>query len=114
VYYTPFFCRHLDVRSRLCTVYADRQRVNPDCVGVARGIERGIFPADCPYTAGVAGYRPPVEDLDFFGLGALARDLARELDIPDAEFERVRDGGPARGGTEAAGDIGSRGQFRTL
>jgi hypothetical protein len=40
--------------------------------------------------AGRGGYRAPVEDVDFFGLGELARDIARELGVADEEFERVR------------------------
>jgi hypothetical protein len=90
VYHTPFFCPHLDPATRLCTVYERRFQVNPHCLPVARGLEVGVFPADCPYVAGRADYRPPVEDLDFFGLGELAREIAGELEVSDEEFERVR------------------------
>jgi hypothetical protein len=90
VYYTPFFCDHLDPRTRLCRVYAYRQKVNPHCIRVPAGLQRGVFPADCPYVAGIEDYSPPVEDLDFFGLGELAREIARELGVSDEEFESVR------------------------
>lgn len=90
VYFSPFYCRHLDPATRLCTVYAERFRANPQCLSVERGLARGVFPQDCPYAAGRADYRPPVEDLDFFALGELARQIARELDVSDEEFERAR------------------------
>jgi hypothetical protein len=104
VYFSPFYCRHLDRASRRCTVYAERFRVNPHCLSVDRGLSRGVFPADCPYAAGRADYRPPVEDIDFFALGELARQIARELDVSDEEFERarreaeLREGGPGNAG----------------
>lgn len=90
VYYTPFYCPHFDHETRLCRVYGRRHQVNPECIPVARGLERGVFPADCPYVAGREDYRPPVEDFDFFGLGALAREVAAELGVGEEEFERVR------------------------
>lgn len=90
VYFTPFHCRHFDPATRLCTVYAERFRVNPQCLPVGRGLARGVFPADCPYAALVPGYRPPVEGLDFFGLGELARRIARELEVDPEEFEQAR------------------------
>jgi hypothetical protein len=90
VYHTPFYCRHLDPATRLCTVYERRFQANPQCLSVERGLARGVFPADCPSVAGRADYRAPVEDLDFFGLGELAREIAKELDVSDEEFERAR------------------------
>jgi len=104
VYHTPFFCPHLDRATRLCTVYGRRFQANPQCLSVERGIERGVFPADCPYVAGRPGYRPPVETLDFFGLGDLARQIALELEVSDEEFERVRrESLVAKGGGGAGG-----------
>ncbi len=90
VYHTPFHCQYLDLETRLCTVYERRFEVNPYCLPVERAMERGIFPADCPYVAGREDYRAPVENLDFFGLGELARQIAGELEVSDEEFERVR------------------------
>jgi uncharacterized protein len=90
VYHTPFFCPHLDLATRLCTVYARRFEANPDCLPVERGLERGVFPADCPYVIDRPDYRAPVDHLDFFGLGALAREIAAELEVSDEEFEGAR------------------------
>jgi hypothetical protein len=90
VYFTPFFCDHFDPKTRLCKVYAHRRKVNPECIPVDVGLGRGVFPIDCPYVAGREDYNPPVEDLDFFGLGELAREIARELSVSDEEFDRVR------------------------
>ncbi len=60
VYYTPTPCEWLDLRSRLCTVYPDRQKVRPGCVKLTRRvIAKGILPADCPYVAGIVSYRAP-------------------------------------------------------
>ena len=90
VYFTPFFCAQLDPGTRLCRVYRYRREVNPECLPVRLGVERGVFPADCPYVAGRPEYRAPVEDIDFFGLGELAREIARELGVSDEEYGRVR------------------------
>ena len=90
VYFTPFFCTHLDPQTRRCKVYPHRFKVNPICIPAERGIARGVFPSDCPYVAGREDYQPPVEELDFFGLGELAREIAMEIGVDDEEFERVR------------------------
>jgi hypothetical protein len=66
-------CPHLDVRTRLCTVYERRFQVNPHCLGVQHGIEIGVFPADCPYVRGLRGYRPSEE-------GWLEEDLVRRIE----------------------------------
>jgi uncharacterized cysteine cluster protein YcgN (CxxCxxCC family) len=90
VYHTPFYCQYFDPATRLCTVYQRRFEVNPNCLTVERSLERGVFPADCPYVAGRDDYQAPVETLDFFGLGRLAREIAEELEVSEEEFERVR------------------------
>jgi len=64
IFYLDAACPHLDPETRLCRVYDRRFEVNPDCISVEEGIRRGVFPADCPYVAGLAGYRPPMEDPD--------------------------------------------------
>ena len=64
VFYTPYYCPHLDPETKLCTVYERRRELNPHCLTVEEGIELGVFPADCPYVAGIPGYRPPVEEWD--------------------------------------------------
>lgn len=62
VHYTPFSCRHLDLKTRLCTIYDRRHQVNPECLSLEEGILLGVFPADCPYVEGYPGYRPPHEE----------------------------------------------------
>ena len=54
-------CRFLDGATRTCSVYGDRFRAEPGCVSSVEGLARGVFPADCPYTFGIPGYRPPLE-----------------------------------------------------
>lgn len=61
VFNTRMACPHLDVHTHLCRVYARRRQMNPECGSVAKGIKAGVFPADCPYVADQAGYRPPVK-----------------------------------------------------
>lgn len=58
---TPFVCPHLDRETRLCTIYERRFELNPFCVSAVDGVEARIFPADCPYVRGAAGYRGPRE-----------------------------------------------------
>lgn len=60
VYYTSTPCEWLDLQSRLCAVYPNRQKVRPGCVKLTpRVIAKGILPADCPYVADICGYRAP-------------------------------------------------------
>jgi uncharacterized protein len=89
VYYTPFFCDHLNQDTGLCKVYERRSEVNPECMAVSKGLERSVFPADCPYVSWRDDYSPPVEDFDLFGLGPLAREIATELGVNTQEFDRV-------------------------
>ena len=62
VVYTPFLCKYLDEKTRLCTVYENRHEMNPDCLTLEEGIRIGVFPADCPYVADLEEYKPPRED----------------------------------------------------
>jgi uncharacterized cysteine cluster protein YcgN (CxxCxxCC family) len=55
-------CKHLDVETKLCRVYERRHEVNPHCLSVEEGTKLGVFPADCPYVAGLAGYVPPMDE----------------------------------------------------
>ena len=48
-------CEYLDPVCRLCTVYAERDRV-AWCGSVPMSIAGRDLPADCPYVAGVDGY----------------------------------------------------------
>jgi len=73
-------CKYLDLKTRLCTVYEQRSEVNPSCIDVEQGLKMGVFPADCPYVAGIDGYVAPLDHLGpeeieayiarFFGRGA--------------------------------------------
>jgi len=60
IYYTDTPCEKLDLRTRLCTVYADRVRLRPGCVVLTPDLaRRGFLPPDCPYVAQLEGYLPP-------------------------------------------------------
>ena len=59
VFTTNIPCVHLDLRTKLCTIYHERRRINPECLDVPGGIRLGVFPADCPYVADLPDYRPP-------------------------------------------------------
>ncbi len=88
VFTTRTPCPHLDTRTRRCTVYDRRTEVNPRCVTVEEGIRLGVFPADCPYVQGVAGYVPSEEgwlDDDLVrwieeGVLTRAEDVRREME----------------------------------
>jgi len=62
VVYMPFPCPHLDEKTKLCRVYPRRHEVNPNCLTIEEGIRIGVFPADCPYVAGLKRYKPPREE----------------------------------------------------
>jgi len=78
VIYTDTPCHYLDLDSRLCRVYERRHEVNPDCLSVEDGIARGVFPADCPYVGGLAGYRAPIENPEPGLLERLLAELEAE------------------------------------
>ncbi|SDL53530.1 hypothetical protein SAMN05660860_00868 [Geoalkalibacter ferrihydriticus] len=60
IYYTDRPCEKLDLETRLCTVYAQRQTHRPGCTLLTEEIVRlGVLPKDCPYVAGIAGYVAP-------------------------------------------------------
>ena len=64
IYVTRKMCRFLDPGSRSCTVYPDRFRAEPECLSTVEGLPSMVFPRDCPYTLGIEGYVPPVEEWD--------------------------------------------------
>ena len=66
-------CPHLDVKTHLCAVYEKRFEVNPRCLDVPRGIELGVFPADCPYVRDLPNYLPSEE-------GWLDEETARKIE----------------------------------
>lgn len=60
IHYTDTPCEMLDLETRRCRVYAERVQRRPGCVQLTpRLVRRGLLPADCPYVAGIAGYRAP-------------------------------------------------------
>jgi uncharacterized cysteine cluster protein YcgN (CxxCxxCC family) len=67
IYYTTIPCQFLDTQTKLCRVYAERDRQNPGCVRLTEAtLAKGFLPADCPYVAEVTDYPAPVmpEDND--------------------------------------------------
>ncbi|MDT8421420.1 MAG: hypothetical protein RQ754_13400 [Desulfuromonadales bacterium] len=60
IYYTRVPCDQFDPGTRLCRVYGRRSEVRPDCVPLTpQVVAAGFLPADCPYVAGIEGYRAP-------------------------------------------------------
>ncbi len=60
IFYTDRPCEKLDLATRLCTVYPNRQIERPGCTRLTPEIaRRGVLPPDCPYVAGIADYRAP-------------------------------------------------------
>ena len=102
VFYTPFTCRYLDVETKLCTVYERRHELNPGCLSVEKGIERGVFPADCPYVRGIEGYVPPVEEWNAELFSGAVEELVDALELNSAERERFLC--EARGAAAPGGD----------
>ncbi len=88
IVYTDLPCPHLDLGTRLCQVYDRRHEANIECLSVEEGIERGVFPADCPYVAEVPGYVPPMEHPDQAFLGEALASLA-EGEFDGAEVSLV-------------------------
>jgi len=77
IYYTDEPCEWLDTPTGLCTVYGQRQRLRPGCVALTEAnVRAGILPADCPYVAGLQGYRAPVLTEDRAGLPPLSLNRA--------------------------------------
>lgn len=64
---TPLHCQFLDRRTRLCTVYPRRRKLNPECLTASEALERRFLPSDCPYAVnwqaqhGSEAYRGPAE-----------------------------------------------------
>jgi len=97
LYYTPFPCRFLDPKTRLCTVYEKRHEINRACISLVNAIEMEILPPDCPYVRDLEGYRgPKLDGLDDELLDELARligedpELVHEAWVADVEMETTR------------------------
>ena len=76
--YMPFYCDFFDEKTRLCSVYERRFEANPQCLKMDEAIEAGCLPADCPYVAGLADYRPPREE-------CTADELREYLELTEGE-----------------------------
>ncbi|MDO3376570.1 hypothetical protein [Geoalkalibacter halelectricus] len=60
IYYTDRPCEKLDLTTRLCTVYPQRQTQRPGCTRLTEDILRlGVLPGDCPYVEDIADYQAP-------------------------------------------------------
>ena len=88
VFNTRQACPHLDVRTRLCKVFARRRQVNPECGSMAKGIRLGVFPGDCPYVADLADYQPPVKGR--LGAALVARIESGELKTARAVIKAMK------------------------
>lgn len=67
IYYTEVACEFLDQNTRLCQVYAERDKKRPGCVRLTRDtVKKGFLPADCPYVADIENYPAPslADDVD--------------------------------------------------
>jgi uncharacterized cysteine cluster protein YcgN (CxxCxxCC family) len=73
-------CRYLT--SGGCSVYERRFEVAPWCKPVPEAIEIGALASDCPYTAGIAGYKGK----------RWAKDWEREAILPLLREALMRDG----------------------
>jgi hypothetical protein len=85
IYLLPRWCEYLDRETKLCTIYADRADLNPDCLALETGRRLGVFPADCPYVRDLKGYVGPVE-------GVVDEELLEAIERGEVEgdedFER--------------------------
>ena len=61
MYVTPFPCRHLDIKNKICKVYDERFQEHARCQNIDDGLKVSAFPADCPYTKFDENYVAPVE-----------------------------------------------------
>ncbi len=78
IYITKKMCRFLDTDTRRCTMYPDRFRAEPDCMSAMEGLPTMVFPADCPYTKGIANYQPPIEQWDDAEVDEAIREILGE------------------------------------
>jgi uncharacterized protein len=61
IYYTDVPCDKLDLASRQCTVYSEREQLRPGCRRLTPElVRRGLLPADCPYVEGIDDYPAPI------------------------------------------------------
>ncbi len=83
IYITRRMCRFLDGATRRCTVYPERYRAEPECLSTMEGLPRLVFPADCPYTKGIADYVAPLESWDDVDVDRAIEELLGKEAVPE-------------------------------
>jgi len=65
IFYTNKPCPHLDTEKKLCRVYHQRDRFQPDCVRLTPElVAAGILPDDCPYVRTLLAPKTPKNSPD--------------------------------------------------
>lgn len=60
IYYTELPCEFLDLQTKTCRVYDERDAKRPGCVRLTpETVKKGFLPADCPYVADMENYPAP-------------------------------------------------------
>jgi uncharacterized cysteine cluster protein YcgN (CxxCxxCC family) len=59
-FFSKNHCPFLDLNTKLCTVYKDRFKKNPECLSIKDAIRIKALPNDCPYVEGLEGYQGPI------------------------------------------------------
>jgi uncharacterized cysteine cluster protein YcgN (CxxCxxCC family) len=60
IYYTELPCEFLDLDTKLCRVYTERDIKRPGCIRLTQEyVKKGFLPADCPYVANIEDYSAP-------------------------------------------------------
>ena len=60
VYYTEVPCQYLDLKTKTCRVYDERDTVRKGCVRLTPELlGKGFLPADCPYVRDIKDYPAP-------------------------------------------------------
>jgi uncharacterized cysteine cluster protein YcgN (CxxCxxCC family) len=61
IYYTELPCEYLDIETKLCRVYNERDVKRSGCVSLTpNNIQQGFLPADCAYVVDIEDYPAPV------------------------------------------------------
>ena len=61
VYYTDIPCQYLDLKTKACKVYDQRDKVRKGCVKLTEDLlAKGFLPANCPYVSGIDDYPAPI------------------------------------------------------
>ena len=61
IYYTELPCEYLDIGTKRCLVYGERDARRPGCVRLtSENVSKGFLPTDCAYVADIEDYPAPV------------------------------------------------------